>query len=139
MFNKYLAVLASIVTVPLVGSALASEDSALGKVAVTINNSPVLELYRSENDQFRYELNDAWLLGMSMGISPLNLAYDSNSITQRATHFSLYEMRRSSSQQMMQTPPADKDKISWFWTFGSTQNYAGPGFDRALPPVYSFE
>jgi len=126
MFSKQLVVLALIFLAPLVNTALASEESNKRTVAVTVNDSPVLEVSRSENGRVSYELSNDWLLGMSMGISPISLAA-SNSITERATHFDLYESRQSSSKETVQIPAADIDKISWFWTFGSTQDYAVEG------------
>ncbi|MDH3690050.1 MAG: hypothetical protein OEU36_11295 [Gammaproteobacteria bacterium] len=106
----------------LCGQAIGAEKSNGNTVAVTANGAPVFEIHRTKSGRIRYELNNEWLLGMSLGVTPMHLVDSRPSSTALAPHFDLYDILHAPEARSFAALSKSHRKIRWYWTIGST-NY----------------
>ena len=109
------------------GLARAAEDTS-ATIAITANGNPVAELYRGADGTFRYAIDDDIALGMSLGVSPINLTrrVGADSPNNRwLPSFDAYREPASASAigdgPMLREPR----KRQWFWTIGVNDNFVG--------------
>ena len=99
--------------------------------SITQNGYPVLELYGA-NDEFRYRLNDDWLLGLSLGISPKDLinGHDGFSMASRwLPHFNTHRLLELSQSKPFAALP--RGRIRWYWTVGTFSDGLALGEPRS--------
>lgn len=109
------------------GEVAASENSRQS-VAIIADGAPVLELYRTDNGRLRYELNNDWLLGMSLGVSPIQLTDSHTTVSKWVAHFDLFETLHASDRSPFDSLPGPPRRIRWFWTVGSSSYLADESF-----------
>lgn len=122
----------------LVTASAAAGGSGDGTSAAAPAETPVLELYLGERGARRYDLDPEWLLGMGMGVSPLNMRREpgADRYTSRwQPHFDLYESHRSREQALPSLHQRVSPRIRWFWTVESNTSDGGAllanGYDIA--------
>ncbi len=101
-------------------------------MTATGTGAPVLELYRSDDGHVRYQLNNDWLLGMSLGVSPVDLADDPRRrrpLDKWRPDFDVYDFSNR-SRDVADLQLRRPQRIRWFWTIGSMQDfYSDDRFD----------
>lgn len=109
------------------GEVAASENSRQ-TVAVVADGVPVLELYRTDSGRLRYELNNDWLLGISLGVSPIQLTDSHTTVSKWAAHFDLFETLHAADRSPVDSLLESPRRIRWFWTIGSSSYLADGSF-----------
>ncbi len=117
-------------------AAIAAAPAAYGdsghRLTATSDGAPVLELYRSNDGRVRYQLNNDWLLGMSLGVSPVDLADDPRRwrpLNKWRPDFDVYDFS-DRPHKITDLALGRPQRIKWFWTIGSTQDfYSDDRFD----------
>ncbi len=113
-------------TLVVVSGAQAAQNAGNDQ-ANTRNGSPVLELYRTDDGHLRYQLNNDWLLGMSLGVSPVDLADHTRGwrpLDKWRPPFGLYDLS-TRSPGAANPPVVNLRRVRWFWTIGSTHDLGG--------------
>jgi hypothetical protein len=131
MLKWRLLTMGHIIALAALATAPASYGDSDHILTATSNGAPVLELYRSDDGRVRYQLNNDWLLGMSLGVSPLDLADDPRRrpLDKWRPHFDGYDFS-DRSRVITDLALGRPQRIRWFWTIGSTQDfYSDDPFD----------
>jgi hypothetical protein len=132
MLNRRLLIIRRIIALAAIATAPATYGDNGQIVTAAGDGAPVLELYRSDDGQFRYQLNNDWLRGMSLGVSPVDLADDrrrSRPMDKWRPDFDVYDFS-DRSREITDLARERPQTIRWFWTIGSTRDfYSDDPFD----------
>jgi hypothetical protein len=127
MLRRRLALIGLVMTLAVFAPARADQGSGAAAAGAD-NRTPVLELYRTDNGTARYQLDNDWLLGMSLGVSPVDLADQARrwgALDRWRPDFDLYA---GSDRPDLRSLGAYR--VRWFWIVGSSHDFDGrDGFD----------
>lgn len=121
-------VLASLWIQPII----ADDSSGATTVAITANSQPILELHRA-NGSIRYQIDEDWLLGLGLGISPIDLARNRYRIRglRWLPHFELFESRYLRAQENRVGARWFGKTVQWYWTFGPDSSFETDYLERS--------
>lgn len=125
MLKRRLLMIGGVVTLTTVATAPVAFGDSARILTATNNGAPVLELYRSADGRVRYQLNNDWLLGMSLGVSPVDLADDPRRrrpLDKWRPDFGMYDFS-DRPREITDLARRHPQRIRWFWTIGSTQDF----------------
>ncbi len=108
--------------------AMADHEPVTDGFGVAAGGAAIVERYRSEAG-VHYALSDDWLISLSLGISPADLAdrplpWSPN--TRWLPHFAAYQAEPAQARHTADAPPtpAPERSVQWFWTIGTDSRSA---------------